>query len=115
METCRMLSVFWISNANNILNGNAAVGGEAGIWIFAHHGKDTPGCAQKRFLASYLFLRHFSKYAIKINFHASSKIFFSGKTKNEMNKAVNYKDIVNRENACQYLARCNVASCCIIE
>ena len=33
------LSVFWISNANNAFHNNAAVGGEAGFWAFAHLGK----------------------------------------------------------------------------
>ena len=32
-------SVFWISNANNAFHNNAAVGGEAGFWAFAHIGK----------------------------------------------------------------------------
>ena len=36
-----MLSVFWISNANNAINNNAAIGGEAGFWTFAHVGVNT--------------------------------------------------------------------------
>ena len=39
--SCEMLSVFWISNANNAVNNNAAIGGEAGFWAFAHVGIDT--------------------------------------------------------------------------
>ena len=35
------LSVFWISNANNAIHNNAAVGGEAGFWAFAHIGETT--------------------------------------------------------------------------
>ena len=37
-----MLSVFWISNPNNHVHNNAAVGGEAGFWAFAHFGENTP-------------------------------------------------------------------------
>ena len=39
--SCEMLSVFWISNANNAINNNAAVGGEAGFWAFSHVGTNT--------------------------------------------------------------------------
>ena len=39
--SCNMLSVFWISNANNAINNNAAIGGEAGFWAFAHTGVNT--------------------------------------------------------------------------
>ena len=36
--SCKGLSVFWISNLQNYLNDNAAVGGRAGIWAFNHSG-----------------------------------------------------------------------------
>ena len=34
--------MFWISNVNNHIHNNAAVGGEAGFWAFGHVGVDTP-------------------------------------------------------------------------
>ena len=40
-SVCEMLSVFWVANQNNRINDNAAVGGQAGFWVFAHtHMKD---------------------------------------------------------------------------
>ena len=35
-DGCDGLSVFWISNINNYINDNAAVGGHAGYWSFTH-------------------------------------------------------------------------------
>ena len=38
---CKGLSVFWISNIENTLHDNAAVGGQAGIWVFTHSSSDS--------------------------------------------------------------------------
>ena len=40
---CEGLSVFWISNLQNHIHDNAAVGGFAGIWAFTHSASDAYG------------------------------------------------------------------------
>ena len=37
---CEGLSVFWISNLQNHVHDNAAVGGFAGLWAFTHSSSD---------------------------------------------------------------------------